>query len=71
MKNQRTRQKKTMSKIEIIGKAIGNLITFISVLFLLWLTISFFDVNLHNTYPGGVDDMLPWNAFKLFVAYCG
>lgn len=72
MKNERTAQRvRKTNKMEKMLKVVGNLFTFVNVLFLMWLVISFIDVNLHNTYPGGVADMLPWNAFTLFVEYFG
>ena len=46
-------------------KILGNLITILCVLIIIWGIISFIDVNLHNGFGGtGPSD---WNMFKILV----
>lgn len=58
-------------KLSIRGKQIvkilGNVITFICVLMIVWGILSFVDVNLHN----GFGDTGPsdWNMFKILVEW--
>lgn len=48
-----------------ILKWVGNIITVICVLLLIWGIISFVDVNMHNGFGGtGPSD---WNMFKILV----
>lgn len=48
-----------------ILKWVGNVITVICVLLLIWGIISFVDVNMHNGFGGtGPSD---WNMFKILV----
>lgn len=50
-----------------IVKILGNVITFICVLMIVWGILSFIDVNLNNGFGGtGPSD---WNVFKILVEW--
>jgi hypothetical protein len=47
-------------------KAISNLLTIVSVLLLLWVAMSVFDVNIHNNpLSDNYQNFASWNIFEL------
>lgn len=47
-------------------KAISNVLTIVSVLLLLWLAMSFIDVNIHNNpLSDNYQNFASWNIFEL------
>ena len=47
-------------------KMLGFLVKAACIAFLLWLLVSWFDVVQWNMIPGGVENMMDMNFFKLF-----
>ena len=41
-----------------------KLLTFIFIVFILYVLISFIDVNLHNNIPRDPQNIAPWNFFN-------
>lgn len=52
--------------VKRLGKVVVNSISVISTLLILWMIISFIDVNLHNGLNGD-GPQLSWNFFSLLV----
>lgn len=47
-------------------KAISNVLTIVSVLLLLWVAMSVFDVNIHNNpLSDNYQNFASWNIFEL------
>lgn len=47
-------------------KAISNVLTVIAILFLLWVAMSVFDVNIHNNpLSDNFQNYAKWNMFEL------
>lgn len=53
-------------KVEKIANRIGLIGAFIAAPFLIWIIVSFIDVNLHNGLNGG-GPQLPFNFFQMMV----
>lgn len=60
------RQKK--EKVVNVMNIIKNLVFILSVVFLVWVFMSWVNVISHNTQPGGYDLIWSWNFFKVFFA---
>lgn len=59
--------KKSTSKFEKYMNRIGLIGAIIAAPILIWIIISFIDVNLHN--GNGMGPQLPYNFFEMFVDY--
>jgi uncharacterized membrane protein len=49
-------------------KVISNILTIVSVAMIVWLLLSFVDVNIHNNPAAeNYQQFAQWNLFKLFL----
>lgn len=55
-------------KVTSVMNVIKNLVFIMSVVFLVWVFMSWVNVISHNTQPGGYDLIWSWNFFKVFFA---
>lgn len=55
-------------KVAAFMNVIKNLVFILSVVFLIWVFMSWVNVISHNTQPDGYDLIWSWNFFKVFFA---
>lgn len=71
-REEKERQMATMQakkdKVTSVMNVIKNLVFIMSVVFLVWVFMSWVNVISHNTQPGGYDLIWSWNFFKVFFA---